>query len=116
MDRFVGRARLEWWANQAVCLETYTIDITDTTGTAGTAGAWQATGRHASVLGGTQREGWDFLMEMDPYFFVVFPSKDGRGIFVRVLEAEDAALTLIEVPEGGWLDEQHPDLPELNPY
>ncbi|MGA5499047.1 hypothetical protein ACPCSP_32485 [Streptomyces cinereoruber] len=114
MDRFVGRARLEWWANQAMCLETYTIDITATTGTAGTAGAWQATGRHTPVLDSTQREGWDFLMEMDPYFSVVFPSKDSSGIFVRVLEAEDATLTLIEVPEGGWPDEQHPDLPELN--
>ncbi|MFC8795025.1 hypothetical protein [Streptomyces cinereoruber] len=111
MDRFVGRARLEWWANQAMCLETYTIDITNTTGTAG---AWQATGRHTPVLDSTQREGWDFLMEMDPYFSVVFPGKDSSGIFVRVLEAEDATLTLIEVPESGWPDEQHPDLPELN--
>ncbi|MFJ6252465.1 MULTISPECIES: hypothetical protein [unclassified Streptomyces] len=113
MDRFMGQARLEWWANQATCLEAYTIDITDTVDTAGMAGTWQATGRHAPVLDGTQREGWDFLMEMDPYFSLVFPGKDDNGTFVRVLEAKDAALTLVEVPKGGWLDEQHPDLPEL---
>ncbi|MFI8404962.1 hypothetical protein ACIGG5_32565 [Streptomyces sp. NPDC085463] len=115
MDRFTGRARLEWWANQAICLEAYTIDITDTADTTGTAGTWQATGRHAPALDSTQREGWGFLMEMDPYFSIVFPGKHSSGILVRVLEAEDSTLTLIEVPEGGWSDEQHPDLPELNP-
>ncbi|MFC8494127.1 hypothetical protein ACFUJU_25720 [Streptomyces sp. NPDC057235] len=97
----MGRARLEWWANQAICLEAYTIDITDTVGAAGTAGTWQATGRHAPALHDTQREGWVFLMEMDPYFSIVFPGEDRSGILVRVLEAEDATLTLIEVPEGG---------------
>jgi hypothetical protein len=112
MDRFVGQASLEWWANHATCLEKYAIDVTNTFHTAS---MWQATGRHAHVLDTAQREGWDFLMEMDPYFSVVFPGEDNNGIFVRVLEAEDGALTLMEVPKGGWSDEQHPDLPELNP-
>ncbi|MFF5787241.1 hypothetical protein ACFY8P_20000 [Streptomyces sp. NPDC012693] len=112
MDRFVGQARLEWWANHATCLEKYAIDITNTVNTAG---MWQATGRHTRALDTAQREGWDFLMEMDPYFSAVFPGEDNSGIFVRVLEAEDGTLTLLEVPEGGWSDEQHPDLPELTP-
>jgi hypothetical protein len=63
MDRFVGRASLEWWANRESCLEKYGIDIIVTVDEAGT---WQATGRHANLLDTTQREGWDFLMEMDP--------------------------------------------------
>ncbi|MFF0556506.1 hypothetical protein [Streptomyces sp. NPDC004266] len=111
MDRFVGQASLEWWANHATCLEKYAIDIANTVNTTG---MWQATGRHTHVLDTAQREGWDFLMEMDPYFSVVFPGEDNSGIFVRVLEAEDGALTLMEVPKGGWSDEQHPDLLELN--
>ncbi|MEU9182957.1 hypothetical protein AB0C90_40560 [Streptomyces sp. NPDC048550] len=96
MDRFVGQARLEWWANHETCLEEYGIDLTVAVDAGGT---WRATGRHANALDTTQREGWDFLMEMDPYFSVVFPGKDSPGIFVRVVGAEDGTLTLTEVPD-----------------
>ncbi|MFJ9344873.1 hypothetical protein ACIRP0_37185 [Streptomyces sp. NPDC101733] len=97
MDRLVGQARLEWWANHATCLQAYGIDIAVTLDAVGT---WRATGRHANVLDTTQREGWDFLMEMDPHFSVVFPGEDNSGILVRVVEAEDGTLTLMEVPNG----------------
>lgn len=96
MDRFVGQARLEWWANPSVCLEMYDIDVTVTVDAAG---EWWATGRHAHALDTTQREGWDFLMEMDPYFSVAFPGEDRGGIMVRVVEAEDGALTLMQAPD-----------------
>ncbi|WP_030722234.1 hypothetical protein [Streptomyces sp. NRRL F-2580] len=97
MDRFVGQARLEWWANHAMCLEKYDIDITVTVDAVGT---WRATGRHASAPDTTQREGWDFLMEMDPHFSIVFPGQDNGEILVRVFEAEDGTLTLTEAPDG----------------
>ncbi|MEU1418102.1 MULTISPECIES: hypothetical protein [unclassified Streptomyces] len=96
MDRFVGRARLEWWANRSTCLEMYDIDVTVTVDAAG---EWRATGRHAHALDTTQREGWDFLMEMDPHFSVAFPGEDRGGITVRVVEAKDGALTLMETPD-----------------
>lgn len=96
MDRCVGRVRLEWWANQSVCLDMYDIDVTVTVDAAG---EWRATGRHASALDTTQREGWDFLMEMDPHFSVAFPGEDRGGMMVRVVEAEDGALTLMEAPD-----------------
>lgn len=96
MDRFVGRARLEWWANHSTCLEMYDIDVTVTVDAAG---KWRATGRHANSLDTTQREGWDFLMEMDPHFSVAFPGEDRGGITVRVVEAKDGALTLVEAPD-----------------
>ncbi|MFE1909564.1 hypothetical protein ACFW96_38820 [Streptomyces gardneri] len=96
MDRFAGQARLEWWANHAVCLEKYDIDITVTVDAVGT---WGATGWHANALDTTQREGWDFLMEMDPHFSIVFPGEDNSGILVRVFEAEDGTLTLMEAPD-----------------
>ncbi|WP_081239685.1 hypothetical protein [Streptomyces viridosporus] len=96
MDRFVGQGRLEWWANQSTCLEIYDIDITVTVGADG---KWRATGRHANALDATQCEGWDFLMEMDPHFSIAFPGEDRGGITVRVVEAEDGTLTLVEAPD-----------------
>ncbi|MFD6293801.1 hypothetical protein ACFWFU_03055 [Streptomyces sp. NPDC060235] len=96
MDRYVGQGRLEWWANQSICLEMYDIDITTTVDAVG---KWQATGRHASALDTTQREGWDFLMEMDPHFSIAFPGEDRGGITVRVVEAKDGTLTLTEAPD-----------------
>ncbi|WP_405525945.1 hypothetical protein OG592_00900 [Streptomyces avidinii] len=54
MDRFVGQARLEWWANQSTCLEMYDIDITVTVDAVGKS---RATGRHAHALDPTQHEG-----------------------------------------------------------
>ncbi|MFD6826625.1 hypothetical protein ACFWC5_40795 [Streptomyces sp. NPDC060085] len=96
MDRYVGQGRLEWWANQSICLEMYDIDITTTVDAVG---KWQATGCHASALDTTQREGWDFLMEMDPHFSIAFPGEDRGGITVRVVEAKDGTLTLTEAPD-----------------
>ncbi|MFF3204120.1 hypothetical protein [Streptomyces sp. NPDC002962] len=97
MDRFVGQARLEWWANQATCLEKYDIDVTVTVDAVGT---WRATGRHAHALDTTRREGWDFLMEIDPHFSLVFGDEENDGILARVFEEEDGTLTLAEAPEG----------------
>ncbi|MFD7975297.1 hypothetical protein [Streptomyces sp. NPDC059071] len=96
MDRIAGQGRLEWWANQSTCLEMYDIDITVTVDTVG---KWRATGRHANALDATQREGWDLLMEMDPHFSLAFPGNDRDGITVRVVEAEDGTLTLVEAPD-----------------
>ncbi|UUU37635.1 hypothetical protein [Streptomyces sp. NBC_00162] len=94
MYRFVGQARLEWWANHSTCLEMYDITVTvDAVGTL------RATGRHASTLDTTQREGWDFLMEMAPYFSIAFLSEDRGGIVVRVIEAENGTLSLTEAPD-----------------
>ncbi|MFB6860873.1 hypothetical protein ACFCZQ_09705 [Streptomyces virginiae] len=96
MDRFVGQARLEWWANHSTCLEMYDIDVTVTVDAVG---KLRATGRHANALDAVQREGWDFLMEMDPHFSIAFPGEDRGGITVRVVEAEDGTLTLMEAPD-----------------
>ncbi|MFB6833603.1 hypothetical protein [Streptomyces hydrogenans] len=96
MDRFVGQGRLEWWANHSTCLEMYDIDITVTVDAVG---KWRAAGRHVNTLDTTQREGWDFLMEMDPHFSIAFPGEDRGAIMVRVVEAEDGTLTLTEAPD-----------------
>lgn len=92
----MGQGRLEWWANQSIFLEMYDINIT---ATVDADGKWRATGRHANALDATQREGWDVLMEMDPHFSIAFPGEDCGGITVRVVEAEDGTLTLVEAPD-----------------
>ncbi|OPC77012.1 hypothetical protein B4N89_41255 [Embleya scabrispora] len=97
MNRFVGRARLEWWANGSMCLGMYDIDITVTVDAVG---GWRGTGRHVEGLGTTEREGWDFLMEMDPLFSLAFPGEDRGGIVVRIVEAEDGVLTFTEGSDG----------------
>ncbi|OKJ62780.1 hypothetical protein [Streptomyces sp. CB02261] len=96
MERFVGQGRLEWWANQSTCLEMYDIDITVAVDAVG---QWRATGRHANTLDTIQREGWDFLMEMDPHFSIALPGEDRAGIMVRVVEAGDGTFTLTEAPD-----------------
>lgn len=100
MGGFVGQARLEWWANHVTCLEKYDIDLIVIVDAVGT---WRASGRHASALDAAQREGWDFLMEMDPYFSVVFPGEGQGGILVSVVEAEDGTLMLTEASDGNGL-------------
>ncbi|MDX2290917.1 hypothetical protein R6G00_01775 [Streptomyces roseofulvus] len=96
MDRFAGQGRLAWWANHSMCLEMYDIDITVAVDPIGRR---RATGRHAPALDSMQREGWDFLMEMDPHFSVTFPGEERGGFMVRVVEAEDGTLTLTEAPD-----------------
>ncbi|MFC9595311.1 hypothetical protein ACFTUC_36635 [Streptomyces sp. NPDC056944] len=96
MDRFAGQARLEWWANHATCLGEYDIDIT---ATVDVVGQWQATGRHANALDTIQRDGWAFLMEMDPHFSIAFPGEDRGGIMVLVVEAGDGTLRLTEASD-----------------
>ncbi|MGW7138371.1 hypothetical protein [Streptomyces xanthophaeus] len=92
----MGQARLEWWANPSTCLGTYDIDITVTVDAVGTL---RAAGRHAKSLDTAQREGWDFLMEMDPHFSLAFPGEDRGGITVRVVEAGSGTFSLAEAPD-----------------
>ncbi|MFE3203435.1 hypothetical protein [Embleya sp. NPDC059237] len=89
----MGSARLEWWANTSICLGEYEIDITITVDAAN---AWHASGRHSIALDTTGREGWDFLMEMDPLFSLAFPGEDRGHLLVQVDEAKDGTLILTE--------------------
>ncbi|MFE4304983.1 hypothetical protein ACFRR6_02810 [Streptomyces sp. NPDC056891] len=74
----------------------YDIDITVAVDAVG---QWRATGRHSNALDTTQREGWDFLMEMDPHFSIALPGEDRGGVMVRVVEAGDGTLTLTEASD-----------------
>ncbi|MFJ8043616.1 hypothetical protein ACIRBX_24260 [Kitasatospora sp. NPDC096147] len=96
MDRFVGRGRLEWWANPLLCVERYDLDLTVTVDAAGT---WRASATHRPALDPARREGWDFLLELDPHFTVAFPGEEVGAIVVRVAQAADGTLTLTDAPE-----------------
>ena len=85
MDRFEGRCRLEWWANSSTLLCSAEVAVVIES----TDGGWQATGRLAG-LGEAEREGFDFVCELDPVFTLRFdddstipvavegPDPDGR--------------------------------------
>ncbi|MFD8646106.1 hypothetical protein ACFV14_38065 [Streptomyces zaomyceticus] len=73
----------------------YDIDITVPVDAVGKR---KATGRHADALDTTQREGWDFLMEMDPHFSLASPGEERGAILVRVVEPEDGTLTFTQAP------------------
>ncbi|MFI6153241.1 hypothetical protein ACIBCA_11145 [Kitasatospora sp. NPDC051170] len=96
MDRFVGPARLEWWANRSTCFGVYGIEI-DVAVDGG--GQWRAVGRHVDALDAGRREGWEFLMAMDPHFSLAFPGEERGGIVVRVVEAGNGSLTFTEAPD-----------------
>jgi hypothetical protein len=96
MDRYEGPARLEWWANHSIYLDMYDIDLTVTVDDAGT---WRSFGRHTTEFDKARREGWDFLMGMDPYFSLAFSGEDRGTLMVRVDEAEGGLLTLSEAPD-----------------
>jgi hypothetical protein len=96
MDRYEGPARLEWWANDSICLDKFEIDITVTVDASG---AWHTSGRHSTVLDTTGRKGWNFLMGMDPHFSLAFAGEDRGTVMVRVDEAKDGVLTLSEAPD-----------------
>ncbi|MEY9904855.1 hypothetical protein ABIA35_001071 [Catenulispora sp. MAP12-49] len=97
MEPFKSPARLEWWAKPSMCIGEYEIDITVTVDPAG---VWSAQGRHSHALDTTQREGWDFLVEMDPCFSLAFPGEERGHLMVRVDEAQDGDLILTEAQ--GW--------------
>ena len=93
MHRYEGPARLEWWANSSMCIGEYGVDLTVTIDQTG---VWRASARFAVELDGEGREGWDFLMELDPHFSLAFPGEDRGSLLVRVEEARDGTLNLTE--------------------
>ena len=76
-----------------MCLDKYEIDFTVTIDQSG---VWRASARSPVALEGADREGWDFLMEMDPVFSLAFPGEERGTLLVRVEEVEDGTLILTE--------------------
>lgn len=90
MDRYQGPARLEWWANKDTCLASIDVRLLVVSDSAG----WRSTAAFASPLTGEDREGWEFLMMLSPYFTLRFESEEDARIDVRVDELEEGELVL----------------------
>ncbi|MER7282245.1 hypothetical protein ABT369_48230 [Dactylosporangium sp. NPDC000244] len=89
MDRFEGRAWLEWWANPSTVLGVAEIDLVVTAGD-----GWDARGRLVTTTA-EDREGFAFLCEMDPVFELRFADESQLTVEVRDLR-DDGRFELVE--------------------
>jgi hypothetical protein len=90
MDRFEGHCWLEWWANSSTLLCSAEVAVVIESAGDG----WKATGRLAG-LDEAEREGFDFVCELDPVFTLRFgddstipvavegPDRDGRLVMTE---------------------------------
>lgn len=98
VDSYVGHARLEWWANSDTCLGAWDVNLTVTVDDAG----WHASATFDASPQGEEREGWSFLMRLDPHFTVRFLEDEEATILVRVdEEPPEGRLLLTEVTATG---------------
>jgi hypothetical protein len=93
VNRYEGPARLEWWANPVTCLGSVEVVVVVQVAADGWAG-------HASLVDEEDREGLDFLCELDPLFSLRFG--DGRTADVTVGErADNGRFLLAAFPADG---------------
>lgn len=98
MDSYAGAATLEWWANRSTCLGSYEVHVEiEVAGS-----TWTCRATLAGPLSGDEKEGFDFLMALDPVFTLRL---DANGtLLVDVTEVDDGgrlALTAHEAAESG---------------
>ncbi|MFC8452144.1 hypothetical protein [Kitasatospora sp. NPDC057223] len=95
MDGYDGSATLEWWANPSTCLGSFRVTLT--TSVAG--GRWKGAAMTDSPLSESDREGFDFLMQLDPVFTLRFA--DDSTVLVDVIAAgADESLVLSPFEPG----------------
>lgn len=87
MDSYEGPATLEWWANRSTCLGSVAVDVI--VRVAGD--VWACEASFGTPLTQDEREGFDFLMAMDPVFLLRF--EEDSTLLVNVAET-DRRLTL----------------------
>ena len=90
MDRYTGLARLEWWANRSTCLGSVDVNLV----VVADGEDWRVSATFVAALGGEDRDGWSFLMELDPHFTLRFLEDQEATILVRVEESETDRLHL----------------------
>ncbi|WP_186768009.1 hypothetical protein [Streptomyces qinzhouensis] len=98
MDSFQGTATLDWWANGSLRLGGYEVQVT--VGVAGDEWACEAA-FGPEPRSDEDREGFDFLMDLDPVFTLRFD--EGSEILVNVRRTGDAGrlvLTAFEASES----------------
>jgi hypothetical protein len=83
MDGYEGPAMLEWWANRSTCLGALGVRVTVRV----TGNDWTCDAVFDPPLSAEDREGFDFLMELDPLFTLRFD--EGSTLLVDVVAAGD---------------------------
>jgi hypothetical protein len=83
MDRYEGIATLEWWANPSTCPGRFDVCLTVSAASAG----WRAEAVAVNPWTAENREGFGFLMELDPVFTLRFT--DESAVLVQVTETQD---------------------------
>ncbi|MFH8624087.1 hypothetical protein ACH4A8_19665 [Streptomyces vietnamensis] len=81
MDSYEGTATLEWWADRSTCLGRLRGRIAVCTA----GDNWTCEATLESPLAAEDREGFDFLMQLDPHFTLRFD--DASTLLVNVGEA-----------------------------
>ncbi|MFJ9520837.1 hypothetical protein ACIRPK_21600 [Kitasatospora sp. NPDC101801] len=94
MHRYQGPATLEWWSNPLTCLGSFRVSLTVSAAGDG----WRGVAVPDPDRSDRAREGFDFLLLVDPVFTLRFP--DDRTVPVAVT-AEDGHLVLGPVEDGG---------------
>jgi hypothetical protein len=84
VERYEGRAWLDWWANSSTLLGSVGITVI----IAATGSGWTAHG-HLVGDGEDDREGFVFLYELDPVFALRFDGDDNGALPVIVHDIED---------------------------
>lgn len=82
MDTYEGTATLEWWANRSTCLGRLRVSVA----VCAAGVSWTCEATLESPLAAEDREGFDFLMQLDPHFTLRFD--DASTLLVNVVEAE----------------------------
>jgi hypothetical protein len=88
VDRFEGRAWLEWWANSSTCLANVEVAVVIDA----IHGGWDASGR---VVNEADLEGFKFLYDLDPVFQLRFEDGSTAMVFVH-FTGPDGLLRLSE--------------------
>ena len=79
---------MEWWANRDTCLGSVEVNLQVTVDGEG----WRASAAFVTPLEGEEREAWEFLMQLGPYFTLRLREDEQATIKVRVVELERGEL------------------------
>ncbi|MEU9131512.1 hypothetical protein AB0D08_25965 [Kitasatospora sp. NPDC048540] len=94
MDTYHGTGTLEWWANRSTCLGGYEVDLDIRVDE----GGWTCAAALPAALTEDEREGFAFLMALDPVFTLRL--EDGSSILVDVEADGDARRLGLSVCAG----------------
>ena len=97
MDIYDGTATLEWWANPATCLGSFRVTLTVSV----VSGGWKGVAMLDSPRLEADREGFEFLMQLDPVFTLSFP--DDSTILVNVIAEGVSGCLILSTFDSGEL-------------